>query len=365
MKSPESDATKFRALEGRRISMLWSVALSGLEEFDNLSTTGGFSHWYLHNSSCRRHSRILAGGGGFAEPPETRPKDHPALKGRQTVLGLTPFQGWETNSAVPVVPQSLHHRLISDCASGTKSCVDTNGFLHRLISSGAENELLNAIETGMMNYAIEQLQRKLSEIADPDRDPQLHARFSALQIGELLYLDFQGSPFDESYDELCNTLILPDVASRLGSLSLRAPADEGANGTRNWNLAPLVDTQANFPNLRSFSIEQNRPGDHNRVIVAADYHEDSVLGRLLRKAPSLEALIVPSAPDAAFFALGSHPLRFLSVDAGYDTQNFIRNLADSSCFSRLETLEFGEFNEAYLDDFPSGCTPFDLHFVHF
>lgn len=210
-----------------------------------------------------------------------------------------------------------------------------------------------------MNYAIEQLQRRLTDAVDPDRPPAFHARLSSLDVGDRLYLDFWGSPFDEPYDELCKTLILPDVAFRLGSLSLRSPADEGANGTRNWDLARLVEAQISFPNLRSFSIEQYMPGDHNRVIVAADYDEAGVLGRLLYKAPSLEALVVPSAPDATFFALRNHPLRFLSVDAGYDTQDFIPNLADSSCFHRLETLEFGEFNETYLDDFPSGCTPFD------
>jgi hypothetical protein len=210
-----------------------------------------------------------------------------------------------------------------------------------------------------MNHAIEQLQRRLTEAADPDRDPRFHARLTALEVGEQLYLDFYGSPFDKPYHELCQTIVLPDVAIRLGSLSLRAPIDEGSNGTRNWNLEPLVEAQTSYPNLRSLFVEQNGPGDHNRVIVAADYDEAGVLGRLLRKAPSLEALTVPSAPDATFFALESHPLRFLSVDAGYDTQGFIRNLADSSCFSRLETLEFGEFNETYLDDFPSGCTSFD------
>lgn len=210
-----------------------------------------------------------------------------------------------------------------------------------------------------MNYAIEQLQRRLKDTADPDRAPWLHARLTALEVGERLYLDFCGSPFDEPYHDLCLTLILPDVALRLGSLSLRSPVDEGANGTRNWNLEPLVEAQVSFPNLRSLSVEQYAPGGHNRVIVAADYDEAGVLGRLLHKAPSLEVLTVPTAPDAAFFALESHPLRFLSVDAGYDTQGFIRNLADSSGFTWLETLEFGEFNETYLDDFPSGCTPFD------
>ncbi|HKQ91756.1 MAG TPA: hypothetical protein VJZ77_13780 [Blastocatellia bacterium] len=210
-----------------------------------------------------------------------------------------------------------------------------------------------------MHYAVEKLQRRLTDAADPDRAPLGHARLSALEVGERLYLDFCGSPFDEPYHELCQTLILPDVAFRLGSLSLRAPADEASNGTRNWNLTPLVEAQVLFPNLRSFSVEQNSPGDHNRIIVAADYDEDGVIGRLLCKAPSLEALTVPTAPDRTFFALERRLLRFLNVDAGYDAQGFIRNIADSSCFPRLETLEFGEFNETYLDDFPSGCTPFD------
>ncbi len=209
-----------------------------------------------------------------------------------------------------------------------------------------------------MNYAIEQLQRRLAAVTDPDCPPELRARLSVLEVGEWLYLDFFGSPFDESYDELCNTLILPDVASRLGSLSLRSPADAGANGTRNWDLSSFVEAQISFPNLQSFSIEQNEPSAHNSVIVAADYDEAGVLGRLLHRAPSLESLVVPSAPDATFFEVVGHPLRFLSVDAGYNTQDFISNLADSSCFPRLQTLEFGEFNETYLEDFPSGCTPF-------
>jgi hypothetical protein len=210
-----------------------------------------------------------------------------------------------------------------------------------------------------MNYAIGQLLRRLTEVANADRDPEFHARLSVLDIGDRLYLDYFGSPFDESYDELCKTIILPDVASRLESLSLRSPADVGSNGTRNWDISALVNYQIPFPNLRSFAIEQNAPGAHNRIIVGADYEEAGVLGRLLNMAPSLETLIVPSAPDETFFAPGRRPLRFLSVDAGYDSQNFICNLAGSSCFFQMETLEFGEYNETYLDDFPRGCTPFD------
>jgi hypothetical protein len=147
--------------------------------------------------------------------------------------------------------------------------------------------------------------------------------------------------------------------SVIGSLFLRSHSDLGINGTRNWDLWLLVHGDVVFPNLRSFSVEQSKPGDHNRVIVADNYDEAGVLGRLLCKAPALEKLTVPSAPDSSFFELKSHPLRYLNVDASYDTQGFIGNLAASSCFPNLTAFEFGEFNETYLDDFPASCTPFD------
>jgi hypothetical protein len=94
------------------------------------------------------------------------------------------------------------------------------------------------------------------------------------------------------------------------------------------------------------------------MIVAAEFDEAGVLGALLQRAPVLDALITPSAPDASFFALSDHPLRFLNVDVGYDTQNFIGNLANSTCFPGLQALEFGEYNETDLETFPQGCTPF-------
>jgi hypothetical protein len=104
-------------------------------------------------------------------------------------------------------------------------------------------------------------------------------------------------------------------------------------------------------------VEQNGPGDHNRIIVGADYEEGGVLGALVAKAPALEQLTVPSAPDASFFAVKDHPLRYLNVDAGYDTQGFVGNLAASCCFQGLSGLELGEFNETYLEEFASRCTP--------
>lgn len=174
-----------------------------------------------------------------------------------------------------------------------------------------------------MNCAIEQLQRRISDLADPEVDPEFHARLTVRYITGKLYLDFCGSPFDEPFNQLCACLVLPEVAAALASLSLRSPNDVGANGTRNWDLSALADADVVYPNLGAFAVEQARPGDHNRTRIAADYDEAGVLGRLLWKAPALHALTVPSAPDRSFFEPGAHPLRYLSVDAGYDTQGFI------------------------------------------
>jgi hypothetical protein len=206
-----------------------------------------------------------------------------------------------------------------------------------------------------MNYTIEQLQRRFADSADPEVDVDYNPRLSVLEVAGRLHLDFWGSPFGEPYRDLCASLAQSDVASVLSSISLRSPSDEGINGTRDWALSWLARADVIFPNLRSFSVEQNGPGGHNRVIV----EDAGALGHLLRKAPMLGALTVSSAPDISFFDLESHPLRLLNVDAGYDMQGFISNLASCSCFPRLSALKFGEYNETYMDDFPVGCTPFD------
>src|SRR5262249_45937067 len=157
-------------------------------------------------------------------------------------------------------------------------------------------------------------------------------------------------PFGGAYQEALAAVVSPEVSPVIRSLTFRGP-DEGSNGTRNWDLSPLTEGEAVFPQLRSVSIEQTKPADHNRTIVASDYAEDGALARLLAKAPGLESLVTPSAPNPEFFQVGERPLTFLSVDAGYDHQDFIRGLARSSCFPGLRSLEFGEYNETYMDDY--------------
>ena len=195
---------------------------------------------------------------------------------------------------------------------------------------------------------------KIQELAEPAIGAD-NARVSILDFGTSIHIDFHGSPFDEPYACLCEGLIDEAISGKLASLRLSSPMDAGANGTRNWDLDPLLKA-TNFPSLRQLKIEQNVPGNHNRVIVASMYEEDGVLARLIEKTPRLESLVVPSAPDIRFFATMLPSLTHLSVDAGYDTQGFVRNLAESTCFQSLRYLEFGEYNETYMDNFLDSCT---------
>lgn len=114
-----------------------------------------------------------------------------------------------------------------------------------------------------------------------------------------------------------------------------------------------------LPRLRELLLERNAPAQHNRRIVGADYEEDGVLTELLRLSPALDVLESPSAPRADFFDVGPRSLRYLSVDAGYDHQSFIRNMAENGTVFETKTLEFGEYAERYMEDFDERCTPFD------
>lgn len=201
------------------------------------------------------------------------------------------------------------------------------------------------------------LQRAIESRAAPDRDSPYLDRLCVTRVGGLAHVDFYGDPFGESFVDLLDTLTDDSVAGSVASVDLRGP-DEGANGTRNWDLTAIAASRTAFPNLRRLFVEQTKPADHNRTIVARRYAEDGVLARILAKAPLLEVLVTPSAPNSDFFEFGPSAIEYLSVDTGFDHQGFIRNLARSSCFPKLRSFEFGEFNETSMGDFSSHLTPF-------
>ena len=181
-------------------------------------------------------------------------------------------------------------------------------------------------------------------------DDQRQPRLWLGEAADGLLVDFFGDPAHASFSELCAALHQPEIAGRLTTLILRGP-DSGANGTCNWDLELLAAPQARYPRLTTLSIEQGRPGDHNFHIVGESYDENGVLGRLLQKMPALESLSAPSAPDRGFFRGDAHPLRRLSINAGYDHQDFLRNLAEATNFPQLVTLEYGEPTGVGFDDF--------------
>ncbi|MFL5733671.1 MAG: hypothetical protein ACJ78Q_10760 [Chloroflexia bacterium] len=203
--------------------------------------------------------------------------------------------------------------------------------------------------------ALNRLQEVVAQRNVPDAVDSYIERVYFCNVARLLHVEFYGRTFD-SYLDFLGTLRNPDVVPHLKSVALRGP-DEGANGTRNWDLVPLVETEIVFPQLSTFFIEPTAPEHHNSTIVAQDYAEAGVLARLLVAAPKLEALTTPSAPDASFFEVDARPLSYLRIDAGYDAQDFIQNLSKSNCFPNLRHLDYGDYNERYMKDYPNGCTP--------
>ena len=165
-----------------------------------------------------------------------------------------------------------------------------------------------------------------------------------------VFVEFFGSPFEEPFQDLCAAVCAASVTPFLTALILRGP-DEGANGTCHWDLEPLAEVTRDYERLKQLTIEQGRPGDHNSHIIGGGYEEDGVLGRLLRKMPALELLASPSAPDQSFFRTEARPLQVLSVNAGYDHQDFLENLAGATNLGQLRTLEYGEPTGRGSEDF--------------
>src|SRR5262249_29426022 len=98
---------------------------------------------------------------------------------------------------------------------------------------------------------------------------------------------------------------------------------------------------------------------HNRTIVAATYDEAGVLGKIAAKAPAVQSLESPSAPEPNFLEVDLSHLTHLAVDAGYATHNFIRNLAQARFPPLLRGLEWGEYAEHYMTDWRAQTTPLE------
>lgn len=177
-------------------------------------------------------------------------------------------------------------------------------------------------------------------------------------MGDALHIEFYGLTFGPFFEKFLETLCAPAVAACVGSLVFDGP-DEGANGVRDWDFSPLLQREVHFPRLQTLEIVPSTPDQHNQTVVGKFYEEDGQIARLLVQAPALKHLVVPSAPNATFFQIGSRLLQTLRVESGYDTCNFIPNLSQSSNFPDLRALDFGDYSQTYMENYRDDCTPFE------
>ncbi|MCT7954017.1 hypothetical protein [Laspinema palackyanum] len=204
------------------------------------------------------------------------------------------------------------------------------------------------------NLALKQLCRHLAGYQCELSEINNSLLIGSIQNG-LLELDYYVDVEDEFYEEILELLAFSDFAPFLGVLRLSAP-DKGINGTRSWKLEPLTQGEGTYQNLRLLDIQGTQPQHLNRTILG-NFDEDDIAARLLDKMPNLEQLSIPSAPSPAFFDRPPHPLKHLTLQTGYDTQNFILNLAQSTCFNQLKTLDFTDYSETSIPDYQHHKTP--------
>jgi hypothetical protein len=150
-----------------------------------------------------------------------------------------------------------------------------------------------------------------------------------------------------AFCSLLDLLCDQKIADRIVSLHFGGP-DQGANGTKSWDFNRLLNSNSTFPNLKNFSVQLTDLGDHNQSIIdGGGMQENGMIAKLVSRMPSLEQLVIPSAPDNSFFDIGEHPLRFLKLQAGYGHQNFIDNLAESKNFKQLSKLDYTDLIDVY------------------
>jgi hypothetical protein len=190
-----------------------------------------------------------------------------------------------------------------------------------------------------------ELQKRIDQYYVDNEEPfrlEYSTRIYFFQSGGHYDVKFFGESYELGFGELLDLLSKPDNAAQIIGLSFDGP-DAGANGSTSWDFSRIINDNVTFPNLLAFKVKLTDLGDHNQSIIDGHYLlENGMVAKLLAKMPNLETLVIPSAPDHPFFEIGEHPLREFTLQAGYDHQNFISNLAGSSNFKSLVFLDYTE-----------------------
>ncbi|SMR83986.1 MULTISPECIES: hypothetical protein [Stenotrophomonas] len=230
-------------------------------------------------------------------------------------------------------------------------------------------QLLLALQQRIHAFTLDSAAEHELDIQDP-ADPLWAALQERVTVAPLyggLHVEFFGNPWEEPFAWTLACLSDQRVADAIMSLSFTGP-DEGANGTREWEFTALLDSDVRFPRLRSLSISPTEPADHNMSLVqraGTIMEEDGEIARFVSKAPYLSELVVPNAPDAAFFEVPLPHLHSLRIGGGSDTQRFIDNLVASRNLPALGLLDFSESTELQFTwadaREPDAVTPFAVY----
>ena len=177
------------------------------------------------------------------------------------------------------------------------------------------------------------------------------------EVDGLFDITFFGEGYDDNPQEACDEdfggnyafcnlldlLAQQRYADKVLSLNFTGP-DMGANGLRSWVFNRLVNAEVCFPQLKSFQVTLTDPGDHNQSLIDDNgcLEENGMVARLVARMPAIEFLAIPSAPNADFFTIPLPDLKRFIVQAGMDHQDFIANLAKSSCMPALFSLDFAD-----------------------
>ena len=215
-------------------------------------------------------------------------------------------------------------------------------------SPHAQQSLLE-LQQRIHAFSLEEADEYDLDIDDP-AGPLWSALQTRLTVAPLyggLHVEFFGNPWDAPFEWTLACLSEPAVASSMMSLCFTG-GDEGANGTREWEFTPLLDSPVQFPRLRSLVITPTAPEHHNMSLVqraGTIMEEDGEIARFVAKTSYLSELVVPNAPDASFFEVPLPHLNMLRIGGGCDTQRFIEHLAASRNLPALGLLDFSESTE--------------------
>jgi hypothetical protein len=160
-------------------------------------------------------------------------------------------------------------------------------------------------------------------------------RLTFVEVDGLFHIEYYGLTHSEDFWEeeeeedprlrlpVFELLANPEVAAKVASLSLDGRPDSGANGVREWDFSWLLAQDVTFPELRSLLIPYF-PLEDDRLTILEDGGQ---LTGWLKKAPKLERLETPSAPDAEFFKVEHEPLTYMRVYGGGYDEEFILNVS--------------------------------------